>query len=92
MGICELSSTFEEVLFIVFLRPRDGKNVTFFQLKNAVMEVYNVSGPFAAILAGGGVITCGNGFRLNLADLAAHNKIEHDASMVNLESPAGDKN
>jgi len=47
------------------------------------MEVYGISGPFAAILAGGAVVKCGNGFRVNLEDLAAHNKIEHDASMVN---------
>lgn len=53
-----------------------------------MMEVYGLSGPFAALLAGGGIIKCGNGFRLNLEDLAAHNKLEHDASMVNLESLA----
>lgn len=74
--------------YIVFLRPRDGKNVSFFQLKNAVMEVYGLSSPFATVLAGGGVVQCGNGFRLNLGDLAAHNKIEHDGSMVNLVSAA----
>jgi Peroxidase, family 2 len=52
------------------------------------MEVYGLSGPFATVLAGGGVIKCGNGFRLNLEDLAAHNKIEHDGSMVGLAPPA----
>ena len=51
------------------------------------MEVYGASSPLAVVLAGGGVARCGNGFKLNLEDLAAHNKIEHDASMVNLESP-----
>lgn len=71
-----------DVLLIGVLRPRDGKNVYFSQLKNAIMEVYGLSGPFAAVLAGGAVLKCGNGFKVNLEDLAAHNVIEHDASMV----------
>jgi len=52
------------------------------------MEVYGLSGPFAATLAIGGVVKCGNGFRVNLGDLAAHNSIEHDGSMVSLASAA----
>jgi len=48
------------------------------------MEVYGISTPFAALLAGGAIAKCGNGFKLDLGDLAAHNKLEHDASMVRL--------
>ena len=77
--------------YIFFLSPRDGKNISFFQLKNAIMEVYGLSSPFAATLAIGGVVKCGNGFRVNLGDLAAHNNIEHDASMVNLATAARSK-
>jgi len=55
------------------------------------MEVYGLSSPFAATLAIGGVVKCGNGFRVNLGDLAAHNNIEHDASMVNLATAARSK-
>ena len=51
------------------------------------MEVYGISSPFATVLAGGGMVQCGNGFKLNLENLAAHNKLEHDASMVSLASP-----
>jgi len=52
------------------------------------MGVYGLSGPFATVLAGGAVVKCGNGFKLNLGDLAAHNKLEHDASLVGLVTPA----
>lgn len=56
------------------------------------MQVYGLSGPMAAVLAGGGVVQCGNGFKVDLGALAAHNKIEHDASMVGLTSPAYSSN
>jgi len=64
--------------------PRDGKNLTTLQLTKVVKHVYNLSWPLAFLLSLGGVLTCGSlrTLRVDLAQLALHNKIEHDASLV----------
>ncbi|KAJ8454642.1 heme-thiolate peroxidase [Pleurotus djamor] len=74
--------------------PRDGHDIGLFALVNAMREVYNLSIPLAALLAVAGLILCGHwkGFRrvLDLDALAAHNKIEHDASLVHVDAKDGD--
>lgn len=53
------------------------------------MEVYNFSAPLALLLAVGGVVTCGNCWKIDLHDLARHNRIEHDASLAHGDAPPG---
>jgi len=71
--------------------PRDGNSISLLQLRAAIMQVYGLSGPLATVLAGGAVLKCGNGLTLNLKDLAAHNQIEHDASMAHLDINEGNQ-
>ena len=55
-------------------------------------NVYSLSLPFAAFLSFIGMMTCGHGLfrmKLNLDDLAAHNKIEHDASLSRADAAPG---
>jgi hypothetical protein len=72
------------VLTMITARPRDGKNITAIQLISAVTSVYKISYPLAIILSLGGVALDGHGLSLDLEGLCAHNRIEHDASLVSL--------
>ncbi|VDB85357.1 unnamed protein product [Peniophora sp. CBMAI 1063] len=70
---------------------RDGRAITVPELVRAMKEVYHVSVPLGSVLAAVGAVWCGNGWSLNLDDLAAHNKIEHDASLTHDDARATDK-
>lgn len=73
-------------------RPHTGKDIGLFQLTKALHNVYNLSLPFAFFLSFIGILLCGHGFlRLDLDALAAHNKIEHDASLVHADTVQGKK-
>jgi hypothetical protein len=63
-------------------RPRDGRNISAFQLISALRERYNVSLALAILLSFGGTFMCGRHFKIDLYDLARHNRIEHDASLT----------
>jgi hypothetical protein len=69
--------------------PRSGKNIGLFQLITALRQVYHLSLPVAAVMSFVGIFVCGHGFSLDLDGLAAHNKLEHDASLVHLDAPEG---
>ncbi|KDQ54672.1 hypothetical protein JAAARDRAFT_135350 [Jaapia argillacea MUCL 33604] len=74
--------------------PRDGKNITFSALVSSLGEVYNLSYPLSTILALSGIATCGSLLTLkleSLSDLALHNAIEHDASLVHADATPGSK-
>jgi len=62
--------------------PRDGKRLGLFQLIHAVREVWNLSFFLAFVLSFGGILLCASWFKVDLAQLALHNRIEHDASLV----------
>jgi len=70
--------------------PHDGRNIGFWDLVRAQREVYNFSYPLAILLALAGVIMCGHFGILSLADLSAHNRIEHDGSIVHANASTGD--
>jgi len=56
----------------------------------ALRDVYNLSLPFAFLLSFIGILLCGHGlFRLDLHGLAAHNRIEHDASLAHGDAAPG---
>ncbi|KAH9918201.1 Cloroperoxidase [Epithele typhae] len=74
--------------------PHDGRNISLSQLVSAVQHVYGISLPFASILSLGGLVKCGHrsgfGLVLDLHDLAKHNVIEHDASLVHADTQPGE--
>lgn len=72
-------------------RPHDGRNISVFRLISALREHYHLSLPFAAILSIVGTFTCGRHFKIDLGDLAQHNKIEHDASLTHADAVPGGK-
>ena len=75
-------------------RPRDGKNLTHTQLAAAVREVFNVSYAMSVIFGILAVVLCGRWSGLSrvvdLHDLAAHNVVEHDASLLHPDAAAPD--
>ncbi|KAH9951679.1 Cloroperoxidase [Amylocystis lapponica] len=72
--------------------PRDGQNITVFQMVRAMRYVYHISLPLALLLAVVGVFKCGNWWRwtVDLHDLARHNIIEHSGSLVHADAPPHD--
>ena len=68
-------------------RPRDGKQLTAPILVRALREGYRLSAPLAYILAYGGIGLLGQMGAFGLDDLARHNRIEHDASLVHDDTP-----
>ncbi|KZT25016.1 Cloroperoxidase [Neolentinus lepideus HHB14362 ss-1] len=70
---------------------RNGRNIKFWYMIHALQAVYNLSLPLALFLAIPGYLLCGSILRmsLNLDDLALHNRLEHDASLVHDDAPAG---
>jgi len=71
--------------------PRNGRNISFIQLVRALHEVYNLSYLLAILLSAVGFLFCGHAFTLSLHDLAEHNKIEHDGSLVHDDCSPGQK-
>jgi len=72
--------------------PHNGKDIGFLQLTQALRDVYNLSLPFALLLSFIGILFCGHGlFRLDLHNLAVHNRIEHDASLVRADATPGQR-
>lgn len=57
----------------------------------ALREHYHLSLPLAAVLSLGGVFMCGRYLRIDLEDLALHNRIEHDASLTHVDAFPGAK-
>ena len=75
-------------------RPHDGRNITTSQIISALRNVYHISLPLSTFIAVGGVVRCGHwsGIRrvLDLHELAKHNAIEHDGSLVHDDAPDPD--
>ncbi|EJD42429.1 heme-thiolate peroxidase [Auricularia subglabra TFB-10046 SS5] len=63
--------------------PHDGKDISFLTAFRALRAGYNLSWPLAFLLSFGTALLIGRGAlrRFSLADLAAHNVIEHDGSL-----------
>ncbi|KAF7793685.1 hypothetical protein EIP86_004800 [Pleurotus ostreatoroseus] len=74
--------------------PRDGRNISFSQTIHVMKEVYNISYFFGFILALVGMLACGQWWslpwKMDLHDLAKHNKIEHDNSQCHRDSGPGE--
>ncbi|KAI0772773.1 chloroperoxidase-like protein [Trametes elegans] len=65
--------------------PRDGRNIRFTELNAAIREVYNFAPTFCFLVPKHAADMLARNYwtdRFDLADLDAHNCIEHDASVV----------
>jgi len=71
--------------------PRDGKQLTPPILIRALREGYRLSAPLAYILTYGGIGLLGQRGAFGLDDLARHNRIEHDASLVHGDTAKRDE-
>lgn len=71
--------------------PRDGKQIDAAILVRALQEGYGLSGPLAYLLAYGGHFLLGQFGHFQLDDLARHNYIEHDASVIHGDAGARDE-
>ncbi|KZT13308.1 Cloroperoxidase, partial [Laetiporus sulphureus 93-53] len=72
--------------------PRDGKCITPQVLMHALEKGYNLSGPLAWVLVRGGFYLLGQRReRICLRDLARHNCIEHNASLIHRDAHERDE-
>lgn len=72
-------------------RPRDGKQLTAPILIHALQEGYGLSTTLAELLVHGGIYLLGQAGAFGLHDLARHNRIEHDASLVHDDAKGRDE-
>lgn len=72
-------------------RPHDGKQLTAPILIHALQEGYGLSTPLAEVLVHGGILLLGQNGAFDLKDLARHNRIEHDASLVHDDTKGRDE-
>ena len=72
-------------------RPRDGKQLNATILLNGLEHGYGLSSVLAHVLVYGGIALLGQVGSFGLDDLARHNRIEHDASLVHDDTPDRDE-
>ncbi|KAG5634623.1 hypothetical protein H0H81_001363 [Sphagnurus paluster] len=70
---------------------RDGKNLGVFQLVAGLKAGYNLSTPLAYFLAIGGFVLLHRLRKFDLHYIGRHGYVEHDASLVHHNTPAGEK-
>ncbi|KAF5384536.1 hypothetical protein D9757_006460 [Collybiopsis confluens] len=70
---------------------RSGKEISRSALTSSLTSIYRLSVPLAELLVTGGFLCCADfeSEGLSLDALAAHDKIEHDASLVHDNTPLG---
>lgn len=69
--------------------PRDGKNIGPWDLVHGLKNGYRISTLLACILSFGSMFLLGQYRSLSLSDLARHNMIEHNASLVHKDDRNG---
>ncbi|KAJ7821055.1 Chloroperoxidase [Mycena leptocephala] len=70
---------------------RDGKNISTLEMYRGLKACYGLSSPLAGLLVVGAWLLFGRFGRITLFDIGLHNVIEHDASVVHLNCPPGEK-
>jgi len=69
---------------------RSGKDISATSLISGLTSIYHLSTPLASAFVSGGFLCCGSVLEgLSLDALSAHNRIEHDASLVHDNAPPG---
>jgi hypothetical protein len=71
--------------------PHDGKQLNFTIITQALEKGYGLSSMLAHILVIGGIALLGQTGSFDLSDLARHNRIEHDASLVHNDTKPRDE-
>ncbi|CAK5268306.1 unnamed protein product [Mycena citricolor] len=73
--------------------PRDGKNISPWQMIHGLKACYGLSSPLAIFLTTGGWVLLRKYLpvRINLFELGAHGRVEHDASVVHEDCPPDQK-
>ncbi|KAG1836242.1 Chloroperoxidase [Suillus subalutaceus] len=69
--------------------PRDGKNIGVWDLVRGLKNGYQLSTVLACLLSFGAMLLLGQYRCLSLSDLARHNMIEHNASLVHRDDNNG---
>jgi len=69
--------------------PRNGKNISVWDLIAGLKAGYNLSTPLAWVLAFGGFLLLRRFTRISLYEIGRHGAVEHDASLVHHDTPAG---
>ncbi|KAJ7249779.1 Chloroperoxidase [Mycena haematopus] len=70
---------------------RDGKNISPLAIFRGLKACYGLSSPLAMFLTVGGWFLIKQVGRITLFELGLHNGVEHDASVVHVNCPAGQK-
>ncbi|KAJ6572423.1 Chloroperoxidase [Mycena vulgaris] len=70
---------------------RDGKKISMYAMFSGLKACYGLSTPLAGLLTVGGWILIKRIGKINLFDLGLHNAIEHDASVIHVDCPPGQK-
>ena len=75
-----------------YCSERSGKNIKLLTLVDSLHKNYNVSRGLAFFLAFGGILLCGTEenrlhLTIDLHQLALHNRIEHDISLMHADTP-----
>lgn len=89
MDICSSLSLFIFISDASLSRNRNGKNITVAHLITAVGQVFNIEPDTAVLFAQPAQDCCGTASGLALNALAAHNKLEHDASLAHADVKPG---
>lgn len=71
--------------------PRNGRNLSVFDLIVGLMKGYNLSLPLAAFLSIGGFFLLRKLHNLSLHEIGEHGRVEHDASLVHNDTRPGEK-
>ncbi|KAJ6599888.1 Chloroperoxidase [Mycena vulgaris] len=70
---------------------RDGKNFSVLEMYRGLKLCYGLSSPLAGLLVAGAWLLFGRFGRITLFDIGLHNVVEHNASVVHLNCPPGEK-
>lgn len=69
--------------------PRNGLNISPKELRNALQRGFRLSYPLASLITFGGYYLTGQFGMMSLADFCRHNGVEHNASIVHLDTLKG---
>ncbi|KAJ7828453.1 Chloroperoxidase [Mycena olivaceomarginata] len=70
---------------------RDGKHISPRAIFRGLKACYGLSTPLAVVLTAGGWLLIKKFGPISLSDLDLHNAVEHDASLVHVDCPPGEK-
>lgn len=91
MATCKHSIHLDDFSAADCSRPRDGRNISILQLIKGLKEGYGLSTSLAVIMTVIANSMVGRFTNVSLIDYAIHGRIEHNASLVHVDTPLGQK-